>query len=118
MPDCRHQTTGDICAAGSPWSDFTQFRVQIRGEDHHGTTTMTMHRPDEFSIDIEDAPATHGTIIVVAGRAMIMKDVQHEGGYEIGSINVSRLSQPRVYIMARCLLPNLSFPSSHSALIV
>src|SRR5262245_41048737 len=75
--DCRHQTTGDICGAGSPWSNFTQFRVYLRGEDHSGTTTMTMHGPGDFSVHIEDAPGTRGTIIVVGGGAMLMKDVQH-----------------------------------------
>ena len=85
--DCRNKTTGDICAAGSPWADFTQFSVRLRSEEHSGATTMTMHGADDFSIDIEDTPATHGRIIVLAGRAMLMKDVQHETGYEIDALD-------------------------------
>jgi hypothetical protein len=85
--DCRNKTTGDICAAGSLWADFTQFRVRLRSEEHSGTTTMTRHGADDFSIDIEDTPATHGRIIVLAGRALLMKDVEHETGYEIDALD-------------------------------
>jgi hypothetical protein len=46
--DCRERTTGDICAAGSPWSDFTRFRVETP-EDQPGTTTMTMFGSEDFS---------------------------------------------------------------------
>jgi hypothetical protein len=85
--DCRNQTTGDICGAGSPWSNFTQFRVQLRGDDQTGTTTMIMHGPEDFSVQIEDAPGARGTIVVVGGRAMLMKNVQHESGYEIDALD-------------------------------
>ena len=85
--DCRNKTTGDICAAGSLWAEFTQFRVRLRSDEHSDTTTMTRHGADDFSIDIEDAPARHGRIIVLAGRAMLMKDVQHETGYEIDALD-------------------------------
>lgn len=48
---------------------------------------MTMRGPDDFSIDIEDAPAPGGTIIVVGGGAMLMKGVQHKNGYEIDALD-------------------------------
>jgi hypothetical protein len=85
--DCGRETTNDICVAGSPWSDFTQFRVQSHGKGISGTTTLTTHGRGDFSVDTEDARATHGTIIVVGGRAMLMKDVPHESGYEIDALD-------------------------------
>jgi hypothetical protein len=104
--DCRHQTTGDICAVGSPWSDFTQFRLQLRGDERSGTTTMTMHGPEDFSVSVEDAPARHGTIIVVAGRAMMMKDVQHERGYEIDALDGPVLMHQLVITLLDQAFPN------------
>jgi hypothetical protein len=89
--DCSRQTTGDICVAGSPWSDFTQFRVQSRGAGSSGTTTWTTHGRGDFSVDIEDGGPTHGTIIVVGGRALLMKDVPHESGDEIDTLDGSVL---------------------------
>jgi len=104
--DCRHQTTGDICGAGSPWSSFTQFRVDLRGKDHSATTTMTMHGRDDFSVHIEDAPGTRGTIIVVGGRAMLMKDVQHESGYEIDALDGPVLMHQLVMTLLDQAFPN------------
>jgi hypothetical protein len=85
--DCGRQTTGDICVAGSPWSDFTQFRVESHGKGISGATTWTTHGRGDFSVDIEDAEATHGTIIVVGGRAMLIKDIPHESGDEIDTLD-------------------------------
>ena len=113
--DCRNRTTGDICAAGSPWAAFTQFRVALRSEEHSGTTTMTMHSADDFSIDIEDAPATHGRIIVLAGRAMLMKDAQHETGYEIDALDAPVLMHQLVITLLDQAFPK--GPSSVSGTI-
>lgn len=104
--DCRHQTTGDICGAGSPWSSFTQFRVDLRGNDHSGATTMMMHGPGDFSVHIEDAPKTRGTIIVLGGRAMLMKDVQHESGYEIDALDGPVLMHQLVMTLLDQAFPN------------
>jgi hypothetical protein len=84
--DCRSRKSGDICAAGSPWWDFTALRVHVRGDDE-ATTTMTMHGGNDFSIDLEDARAPRGQIIVLAGRALLMRDVTHEPGYEIDALD-------------------------------
>jgi hypothetical protein len=85
--DCRDRTGGDICAAGSPWLDYTRFRLHLRADGHEGTTTITMHGGDDFSVDIEDTPDMHGQIIVVAGRVMLMRDVPHDEGYEIDALD-------------------------------
>lgn len=85
--DCRNQTTGDICGTGSSWRDLTRFRLRVHSEGHDSTTTLTMHGRDDFSIDIDDTPMTHGTIVVIGGRAMLMKDVAHDTGYEIDALD-------------------------------
>jgi hypothetical protein len=60
-----------------------------------------MYGPDDFSIHIEDARAKPGTIIVVAGRAMLMKDVEHKDGYEIDALPWPRAHSPTGYDTAR-----------------
>ena len=85
--DCRNEPTGDICLRESPWSDFTRFRVQPQGQGISGTTTLTTHGRGDFTIDIEDPRSTGGTIIVIGGRAMVMKDVERESGYEIDALD-------------------------------
>ena len=104
--DCRHRKTGDICGAGSPWSNFTRFRLQLRDEGHSTTTVMTMHGSDDFSIDIEDVSGTRGTIIVVGGRAMLMKGVPHEVGYEIDALDGPVLMQQLVTTLLDQAFPN------------
>src|SRR4051794_34477717 len=104
--DCRHQRTGDICAAGSPWSNFTRFRLQLRDEGHSTTTVMTMHGSDDFSIDIENVSGTGGTIIVVGGRAMLMKGVEHEMGYEIDALDGPVLMHQLVTTLLDQAFPN------------
>lgn len=48
-----------------------------------------MHDGADFSLEIEPkSPATSkGRILVIAGRAMLMKDVAHEAGYEIDALD-------------------------------
>jgi len=104
--DCRHQKTGDICGAASPWSNFTQFRLQLRDEGHSQTMVMTMHGSDDFSIDIEDVSGTRGTIIVVGGRAMLMKGVEHEAGYEIDALDGPVLMHQLVITLLDQAFPN------------
>ena len=94
--DCRDRASGDICAAGSPWSNFTRFRVAVRGEERPDTTTMVMHGDDDFSIETESAPAVRGQMIVVGGRALLMKDVPHEPGYEIDALDGTVLTHQLV----------------------
>jgi hypothetical protein len=50
-------------------------------------TTMTKYGPQDFSIDIEDAPGTRGRLIVIGGRALLMRGVPHEIGYEIDALD-------------------------------
>jgi hypothetical protein len=86
--ECRERTTGDICAAGSPWSEFTRFRVEPREQDGPATT-LTMHDGQDFSLEIDPkaAATSKGRILVIAGRAMLMRDVAHEAGYEIDALD-------------------------------
>lgn len=67
---------------------------------------MVMHGPDDFSVYIEDAPGTRGTIIVVGGRAMLMKDVQHESGYEIDALDGPVLMHQLVMTLLDQAFPN------------
>jgi hypothetical protein len=85
--NCGGRANDDICAAGSPWGVFTRFRVELRGDGPQGTTTMTVYESHDFSIDVEDAPAKTGRIIVIGGLAMLMRDVAHESGYEIDALD-------------------------------
>jgi len=85
--NCREQKTGEICVAGSPWTDFTRFRVEPHGKGISGATTLTMHGRDDFTIDVEDGRGPPGTIIVIGGHAMLMKDVEYEAGYEIDALD-------------------------------
>ena len=85
---CAREGTGDICASGSPWYEFT--RVRIEPLEKSGTaTTLTRHADDDFSLDIgtDGASGTQGRIIVIAGRALLMRGVPHEKGYEIDALD-------------------------------
>jgi hypothetical protein len=86
--DCRQRTTGDICASGSPWSEFTRFRVEPRDENAP-TTTLTVHDAQDFSLDInpKGAATSKGRILLIAGRAMLMRSVAQEAGYEIDALD-------------------------------
>jgi hypothetical protein len=85
---CEREGSGDICASGSPWYEFT--RVHIEPLEKSGSaTTMTLHRDHDFSVDIgaDGSSGTQGKIIVIAGRAMLMRGVPHEKGYEIDALD-------------------------------
>jgi hypothetical protein len=83
---CDRSGVGDICASGSVWYDFTRLRIQPR-EGSAPTTTMTLHPQQDFSIDIKGGKGQRGKIIVIGGRAMLMREVAHEKGYEIDALD-------------------------------
>jgi hypothetical protein len=85
--DCRRAATGDICSQGSPWSAFTQLRLTLRADGDVQTTTVRKYGAEDFSVDVDDGSQTTGRMIVLAGRALLMKDVPHERGYEIDALD-------------------------------
>jgi hypothetical protein len=88
VAQCERDGIGDICASGSLWYEFT--RVRIEPLEKSGiATTMTLHPHHEFSLDIGagGGRGTQGKIIVIAGRAMLMRGVPHEKGYEIDALD-------------------------------
>jgi len=104
--ECRRATTGDICAQGSPWAAFTQLRLRLGVDEHGQTITVTTHGADDFSMDLEDESQKPGRMIVVSGLALLMKDVEHEPGYEIDAIDGPMLLQQLVVVLLDRAFPD------------
>lgn len=104
--DCRRATTGDICAQGSPWSAFTQLRLKLAVDGDGQTTTVTKHGTDDFSVDVEDGSQTTGRMIVIGGRALLMKDVEHERGEEIDALDSPLLLHQLVVVLLDQAFPD------------
>lgn len=85
---CARLGEGDICASGSPWYKFTRLTVQPL-DASLPSTTLTLHGGDDLSVDVTSAgdKGPLGRMIVVDGRALLMRDVPHEAGYEIDALD-------------------------------
>jgi hypothetical protein len=85
---CERDGIGDICASGSPWYEFTRVRIEPLGKSE-SATTMTLYPDHDFSLDFgaDGRHGTQGRIMVIAGRAMLMRDVPHEKGHEIDALD-------------------------------
>jgi hypothetical protein len=86
---CDASGAGDICASGSAWYAFTRIRVEPLDKSMPATT-LTLHGGHDLSVDLTGARVTAplGRIVVIDGRAMLMRDVPHEAGYEIDVLDV------------------------------
>lgn len=93
---CDDSGTGDICASGSAWYEFTRLSVEPRNGSMPATT-LTVHDGNDFSVVFprRRARREHGRLIVIDGRVMLMRDVAHEPGYETdvldGSVLIAQL---------------------------
>ncbi len=80
--------SSDICASRSAWYEFTRIVVEPL-DASMPAATLTIHGGQDLSVGFTRVPkhGSAGRIIVVDGRAMLMREVQHEAGYEIDALD-------------------------------
>jgi len=109
---CDPSGAGDICAGGSAWTGFTRIRIEPRDRSMPAMT-MTVHGADDLSLEVEDGGPKKrpARIVVVDGRAMLMRDVPTEAGFEIDA-----LDGPVLMARLMATLLDQAFPAGPDAL--
>jgi hypothetical protein len=82
----------DICAAGSLWYDSNVVSMAIAqlGVDNTSNYRLTVPDPLNISIDIDatfSGTRQKGTVKLVEGRAMLMRNLEISDGYEIDALD-------------------------------